>query len=123
MQIEFSRHDDIVIVTPLETRLDASIIADFKAAVLAKINDVQLRLILNLNHIDFVDSSGLGAILSIFKHLGAEHPMIICNIRSEVMQLFKLTRLNRIFDIVPSLPEALAHLKGESSELKAQSAK
>lgn len=112
MQIEFSRHDDIVIVTPLETRLDASVTTDFKTTILAEIEHLKPPLVLNLNHIDFVDSSGLGAILSIFKYLGENHAMVICNVRPEVMQLFKLTRLNRIFEIASTLPEALAHLKG-----------
>lgn len=121
MQIEFSLHDEILIVTPLATSLDASVTADFKTAVLAEIGNARPPLILNLDNIDFVDSSGLGSVLSIYKHLGEEHLVVICSVRPNVMQLFKLTRLNRIFVIVPSLPEALAHLKDPGSALDSAS--
>ena len=43
MQIEVNRHDDIVIVAPLETRLDASLTTPFKVAVLAEIANLRPR--------------------------------------------------------------------------------
>jgi anti-sigma B factor antagonist len=110
MQIEGKKVGDLLIVTPLEKRLDASAAADFKGKIVDWINAGHHRIVLNLSQVDFVDSSGLGAIVSCLKTLGGNGDLVICGIQETVMSLFQLTRMNRVFQIFPTEAEALKAL-------------
>lgn len=107
MRIEGKKVDSLWVVTPLEKRLDASAAADFKGKIVDWINAGNNRIVLDLSQVDFVDSSGLGAIVSCLKTLGGSGDLIICGIKETVMCLFQLTRMTRVFQIFPSQAEAL----------------
>jgi anti-sigma B factor antagonist len=107
MQIEGKKIDDLLVVTPMEKRLDASVAADFKGKIVDWINAGHNRLLLDLSLVDFVDSSGLGAIVSCLKTLGGNGDLMICGIKETVMSLFQLTRMNRVFQLFPNQTEAL----------------
>ncbi|MDD3581540.1 MAG: STAS domain-containing protein [Desulfobacca sp.] len=107
MQIEDKKIGDLLVVTPLEKRLDASSSADFKGKIVDWINAGYHRIILDLSKVDFVDSSGLGAIVSCLKTLGGSGDLMICSVKETVMSLFQLTRMNRVFQIFPSQAEAI----------------
>ena len=110
MQIEEKKVNDLLIVTPLEKRLDASAAAGFKGKIVDWINSGNNRIVLDLSRVDFIDSSGLGAIVSCLKTLGGNGDLVICGIQETVMSLFKLTRMNRVFQIFPTEAEALKAL-------------
>jgi anti-sigma B factor antagonist len=58
------------------------------------------KIIVNFDNIEFVDSTGFGALLSVFKtaqNKGGE--IKLCNLRPEVVKLFKLLHLDNVFDI------------------------
>ena len=58
------------------------------------------KLILNLEDIDFVDSTGFGVFLSIMKTANNHYGHFkICNIHTDVMELFKLLKLHNVFEI------------------------
>jgi anti-sigma B factor antagonist len=64
------------------------------------------RLILNLEGVNYVDSSGFGVFLSVMKTANNNYGFFkICNISSEVMELFKLLQLHNIFDIYEDLDD------------------
>ena len=110
MQIESSKIDNVLVVIPLEKQIDASSAIDFKEKMTEWINDGNNKIVLNLSHVDFVDSSGLGAILSNLKRLGTDGDLYVCCIKEAVMNLFKLTRMNRILKIFSSQDEAVKTL-------------
>jgi anti-sigma B factor antagonist len=58
----------------------------------------------------FIDSSGLGAIVSMLKLIGREGDLVLCGVTDPVMSLFKLTRMDRVFQMFPSEHDALAAL-------------
>ena len=66
------------------------------------------KLILNLENIDFVDSTGFCVFLSIMKTANNNYGFFkICNINSEVMELFKLLQLHNVFEIYSSLEDCV----------------
>lgn len=66
------------------------------------------RLILNLEGIEYVDSSGFGVFLTVMKMANNNYGFFkICNISSEVMELFKLLQLHNIFDIFEDLDDCI----------------
>lgn len=62
--------------------------------------DTQVLLI-DLKEITFVDSSGLGALVSVLKKVRAkEREMHICSINDQVRMLFELTSMDQVFSIL-----------------------
>jgi len=70
------------------------------------------RIVLNLVNITFVDSSGLGAILTVFRHIGSRNGnMVIAEPRESVRVLFKLVRLSHMIKVFERESEAISHLQ------------
>lgn len=66
------------------------------------------RLILNLEGVNYIDSSGFGVFLSVMKMANNNYGFFkICNIAPEVMELFKLLQLHNIFDIYEDLDDCI----------------
>lgn len=107
MKAQNKKIGDILIVTPIETLIDASLATDFKSRMADWINEGNNRILLDLSHVDFIDSSGLGAIVSSLKTIGKKGDLVICGIKDTVKSLFELTRMHRVFQIFSSQEEAL----------------
>lgn len=110
MQLVHEKKGSVVLVKPLEKRMDATIAADFKTQMGVLINEGQALFVLDLSEVDFVDSSGLGAIVASLKMLGGKGDLVIASAGEKVMKLFKLTRMDRVFQVFPTSDEALAQL-------------
>jgi anti-sigma B factor antagonist len=66
------------------------------------------KLILNLEGINFIDSSGFGVFLSVMKTANINYGQFkICNIHKEVMELFKLLQLHNVFEIYSNLDDCI----------------
>src|ERR671916_680555 len=69
IQIDVVSTDGITVVRPAGERLDIEVAADFRAMLLTLIEQGQRRLVIDLADIAFIDSSGLGALVSALKTL------------------------------------------------------
>lgn len=107
MKAEDKKIGDILVVTPIETLIDASLATDFKSQMADWVSEGNDRILLDLSHVDFIDSSGLGAILSSLKTLGKNGDLVICGMKDTVKSLFELTRMHRVLQIFSSQKEAL----------------
>ncbi|MHC5917434.1 MAG: STAS domain-containing protein [Nostoc sp.] len=57
-------------------------------------------LLLDLKGVNFIDSSGLGALVSAMQMMqNANGKLFVCSISNEVRMLFELTKTDRIFKI------------------------
>ncbi|WP_408954615.1 anti-sigma factor antagonist [Natroniella sp. ANB-PHB2] len=66
------------------------------------------NLILDLDGIDFIDSSGLGAILGVYKKINPKGGSIgVINITPHVERIFEVSGFLKIIDIYPSKQEVL----------------
>ncbi len=110
--LSVSRERGVAVVTPNIKRLDASVAPAFKQEVVALVQGGDTRLVLDLAGIEFLDSSGLGAMVSILKALGGTGAVAVCNVRGAVLGLFKLTRMDKVFTIVANREDAVARLAG-----------
>ena len=108
MQVKETMVDGKLVVQILETRLGADKAESFKQTLGQYPMAGHRRLILALSRVDFVDSSGLGAILSFRKQLGDDGGLVIFGATESVGDMFKLTRMDRVFAIRRTLEEALA---------------
>jgi len=89
-------------------RFNALVTDPVKEEIKACFNTPNTRLIIDLGGIDFIDSSGFGAFLSIMKTANNSFSYFrICNISEEVMELFKLLQLHNVFEIYNTREDAL----------------
>jgi anti-sigma B factor antagonist len=67
-----------------------------------------LNLVFDLKGITFIDSSGFGVLLSALKAASNNYGQFkICNVNSDVMELFKLLQLHHVFEIYDELDACL----------------
>ncbi len=87
--------------------LDAGNVADFKREMAPHVEGA-VKMIMDLSAVQFVDSSGLGGILSCLRQIsGQGGALVLCSMTKPVRTLFELVRMHRIFDIVNTREEAL----------------
>ncbi len=83
---------------------------DFKA-LLIKTFDAhnQKRLIINMEEVEYIDSSFLGALVAALKHvIGLKSDILLVGMRKDVLNLFSLIRLDKVFKIYDNFNDALA---------------
>ena len=71
----------------------------FKDEMRNATDDGPTHVVLNLSQVAFVDSSGLGAIVAMKKHLGTEKTLDLAGLTNDVAKVFQLTRMDMIFTI------------------------
>lgn len=110
MKFESDTVDNIRILTPVVRRLDAAVALPFKQQVLEEIRQGTRALILDFSRVDFIDSSCLGALISILKSLNGSQ-LILCALNSNIKSMFTLTRMDRVFTLCADRDEALRTLQ------------
>ena len=107
MEITVENAGDVTIaVLPLE-ELDASNVDELKREI-APLLQMSDKLVIDLARLRFVDSSGLGALLSCLRQLSAKGgDLKLCGMSKQVRAAFELVRLHRIFDIFTTPDEAV----------------
>jgi anti-sigma B factor antagonist len=108
MRIEDRQEGETLVVKLLEVRLDAHIASAFKEQIAQYIDADNKRILLNLAATDFIDSSGLGAIVSALRRAGNNCDIAICELQSSTLSMFKLTRMDKVFTIYATEAEGLA---------------
>lgn len=100
-----------------ETTLNSVLAPQLKSEFVILSNEGVNNLILDLSNVEFVDSSGLSAILTgdrLWKLIGSfiltgiEHP--------SVKKLIEISRLETILTIVPTVPESIDYIFMEEME-------
>jgi anti-sigma B factor antagonist len=100
------------IISVHEPRIDAAIALDFKEDVRRHAQDAPIRVVLDLTQVEFIDSSGLGAIVATMKHLAPDRRLILAGLTPAVEKVFQLTRMDSVFSIFLTLDAALADERG-----------
>jgi len=108
MQLDTAHYDGFMVVTLLEDRLDAAIALDFKDTMRDLTMDAPPRVILDMENVRFLDSSGLGAVIGAMKQLGPKRKLELAGLKPAVEKVFRLTRMDSIFVIHPNLAGALS---------------
>lgn len=98
-----------ILIEVNEDRLDAHNSGELKAQMLSLFDDGKNNLVIDLKNVRFVDSSGLGSLVSGFKNASARNGNLkLCGLQPQVRSMFELTRLHRVFEIFPDAEEAIA---------------
>ncbi len=99
--------NDVLVIELREDNLDASNVREFKDAVQAVMHE-RTRVVLDMSGVKFVDSSGLGALISCLRQLNARRgDFKLCAMSTTVRALFELMRMHRVFNIHETRQEAI----------------
>jgi anti-sigma B factor antagonist len=108
MDLKTENHGSSVIVFVKEERLDAHNSADLKTEMNRLFEEGSVNLVIDLKEVRFIDSSGLGVLVSGFKNASTKHGSIkLSGLQTQVKSMFELTRLHRVFDIFATVDDAL----------------
>lgn len=76
-------------------------VATFRVEINKLIEKGEKNFIFDFGNCNFIDSTGLGALVSIYKKCAEKGGSIkLKSLKPEVEKLFKLTRLDKIFEII-----------------------
>jgi len=106
----FRKLDNGIVVDVQKKRFDAAFAVPFRDEVLSLIQQGHNKIIFNLSQVEFIDSSGLGALVSVMKALGGNQNVVLCSVKDAVLTVFKLTRMDKIFVITASEADAITRL-------------
>lgn len=107
MEITTKINGDVAIIN-LEGRLDLNSSNQLKDASREFFSKDNCKLILNMDGVDFINSSGLGALVSILKEVrNHKGDLKISNLAEYVKEIFDITQLSSIFDICEDESRAL----------------
>ncbi|MBN1142491.1 MAG: STAS domain-containing protein [Deltaproteobacteria bacterium] len=109
MNCDVTEQGKAVVVELKEERLDAHNSNEFKSQMLSLFEGGKNNMVINLKGVRFIDSSGLGALVSGFKNATARNGSLkLCGLQPQVKSMFELTRLHRVFEIFPDTEAAVA---------------
>lgn len=107
MKITYDKQDKFTLLTLLEENLNSIIAPNLKSEFVTLQSNGTTNLIMDLQNVKFVDSSGLSAILTaerIWKNIGS---FILTGVNSEnVKKLISISKLDSVLTIVPTISEA-----------------
>ena len=99
MEMTETRLNDVYLLE-LGGRLDATSSAQLKETVSAMIDAQKIKILIDLNAVDFIDSSGLGMLVAYLRSANkASGTLKITSLQENPKKLFEVTRLDRVFEL------------------------
>jgi anti-sigma B factor antagonist len=105
--IDVTYTPDLCIARLTLVRIDAASAPELRVA-LVPLAQQKSRMLLDISAVDFIDSTGLGALISVLKALGNDGEMAIAGARPAVRRLLELTRLDQVMRLYPTVANAVA---------------
>ncbi|WP_028581613.1 STAS domain-containing protein [Desulfogranum japonicum] len=107
MPIQSSQVGDVTRVR-IDDRLEADTVQEFRNAMSRLADEGNIKIVLDFGNVSFVDSSGLGCIVSALRQFRQyEGDIKLACITDNIRPLIEIVRLHRVFDIYDSAEEAV----------------
>ncbi|MEI8207885.1 MAG: STAS domain-containing protein [Methylococcales bacterium] len=113
MKFDERQESEARVVRPLENRLDSYVADEFKVHMKNIVQNGHMKIVIDLSDIDFIDSSGLGAIIATMIALRPEGQLMVCSAKDSVLALFRLTRMDRVIPMKSDVNEALQTMSSQ----------
>jgi len=97
-----------VVIMSVKGEIDLYNAPDVKDMISDYIEDDKVKLVMNLEQLSFIDSSGIGALISSLSNLQKENGALkLVNMHGSVRKVFDLTKLTGFFGVYDSEEEAV----------------
>ncbi len=107
MDIQVDEQGGVTILA-CEGRMDAQVSDLVKDRIRELLDNGATRLVVDMEGLDFLDSSGLGALVSCLRRVKEKKGEIkLAGLRPEVRSIFEITRVSRLFHICETVPDAV----------------
>lgn len=111
MTIKLKKNDNIYVIE-LDGELDLYNAYKVKTLYTKMVEKGISSIILDLENLDYLDSSGLGSIIYIFSDLKKhDGKMSICHLNGSPRNLIQMTRLDKLFLIADTIEESVEQVK------------
>jgi anti-sigma B factor antagonist len=111
MKYSADKQDGFLIFRLLEPKLDTLVAPDMKSEMAILGNEGFRNMVLNLDAVSFVDSSGLSAILLANRQCkDAGGKLVVCHAKPAVMKLIQISQLDQILHLTATEEDAVASL-------------
>ena len=120
MNLTYRLEEGVGIIRAHAPRIDAAVAIQFKNrfsdlagqttddAASADGAGRQGTILLDLSEVEFLDSSGLGAVVAARKILGSDRTLALAGLQPAVDKVLRLTHMDRVFPIYPDTETFLA---------------
>jgi anti-sigma B factor antagonist len=108
MQIVIQNKGPVLLVRVEENQIGADTADEFRSKILAQTPREGARLALDLSRVEFVDSSGLGALVTLLKAVRPAGELVLFGLKPGVQEILRLTHLDSIFTCKPNEEAAMA---------------
>ena len=105
-------------VVEVSGEIDVYTAPKLREKLISLVEEGSYQLIVDMEGVEFLDSTGLGVLVGGLKRVRAHDGWIdlVCS-QSRILRIFKITGLNKVFSIHNSVDEAIAaHTPGEPEE-------
>lgn len=107
MKITTDKQDDIFICR-LEGEIDFNNSPDLRKSFIKLIENQAKKVILDLEKVTYVDSSGLATLVEMLQKLkNSDGQLKLTNLQEKVRSVFEITKLEKIFEIYSQTQQAI----------------
>lgn len=99
MKLNHKDFDNARVVTVCENRIDAVCAIQFKDEMRKLTDDGPTHVVLDMSQVEFLDSSGLGAVVAVLKAKKIDQLLELAALQPAVQKVFHLTRMDTVFSI------------------------
>ncbi|WP_027722012.1 STAS domain-containing protein [Maridesulfovibrio zosterae] len=111
MNLIRERNEDYLVVKVCVDRFIGSNSIELKDFIISLVKEGENRFVIDLSLVDFMDFSGIAGLLPISRFLPTDSFFLFAGLSPKVTKLFKLTKLDEFFEILPSVEDALRYEK------------
>jgi anti-sigma B factor antagonist len=107
MEIQVDQQGDVVVVRP-QGDIDIGRAPSFRVKLREAQRQRPSRLIVDLAAVPYMDSSGVATLVEAMQMARKSGTrLVLCALQTKVMSIFEIARLDTVFVIAPSMPEAM----------------
>lgn len=107
----YSRDENGIHVVEVEGKLNTGASPDLEKFLSAQLDEGATKILLNLDNLDYIASTGLRVILATGKKLAKiGGKLAICNPNITVMDVLKMSGFSQMFNVYDSEEEALSNI-------------
>ena len=108
MELSENKSDGYMIIG-ISGRLDTTNYQILEHRLMKYINENNVRLIIDCSKMDYISSSGLRIFLMALKRVSQVNGrFLICSLQDMIKEVFAISGFNSIFEVYPTVAEALA---------------
>lgn len=101
-----------VFVIRLNGRLDAITSAETERKILGYVEQGEIKILLDFEHVDYISSAGMRVLLAVAKKLRALNGrLVLCAVNTRVLDVLRMSGFDHVMDLQNNEIEALAKFR------------